>query len=88
MLSLCTFIMGGLRQAASPLSKSNSPPEAPKHAEIQRLKEGTINIIMDSPRHSYLCIQSKDLFNQEYKKLFLLLFGNNRGYEFLGGNYN
>lgn len=39
-------------------------------------------------RHSSLCIQSKDLFNQEYKKLFLHLFGNNRGHAFLGGNYN
>lgn len=39
-------------------------------------------------RHSYLCIQSKYLFNQEYKKLFLHLFGDNRGHEFLGGNYN
>lgn len=39
-MSLCTFITGSLRQAGLPLSKANSPPEAPKHAEIQRLKRG------------------------------------------------
>lgn len=61
MLSLCTFIMGSLRQAASPLSKSNSAPEAPKHAEIQRLKEGTINIIMDSPA-AFLFVHSIERF--------------------------
>lgn len=61
MLSLRTFIMGGLRQAASPLSKSDCPPEAPEHAEIQRLKEATINIIMDSPA-AFLFVHSIQRF--------------------------
>lgn len=66
-----------------PLSKTNSQPEAAEHAEIQRLKgRRRSTLLWILPRHSYLCAQSKDLFNQEYKKLFLHLFGNNRGHEF------
>lgn len=38
-MSLCTFIIGTLRQAGLPLSKTTSLPEASEHAEIQRLKE-------------------------------------------------
>lgn len=40
-LSLCTFIMLTLRRAGLPLSKTNSPPQASQHAEIQRLKEAS-----------------------------------------------
>lgn len=61
MLSLCTFIIGTPRQAGLPLSKTNSLPEAPKHAEIQRLKEGTIDIIMDSPA-AFLFVHSIERF--------------------------
>lgn len=60
-MSLCTFIMDTLRQAGLPLSKTNSLPEASKHAEIQRLKEGMINIIMDSPA-AFLFVHSIERF--------------------------
>lgn len=83
--------MDTLRRAGLPLSNTGSAPEASEHAEIQRLKGGDDQRYYGSSRgifFYYLRIQSKDLFNQEYKKLFLHLFGNNRGLEFLGGNYH